>query len=119
MIKLLSKLKLIILILISWMVLLFLMTYCEDLAKHILPPYSYFKLPLTVLFLMPSWILTMYLLCYAYSYITYGIRYLFHYYVYVNLFIPFHRTTKSFKFHKRIGMEDHYWDRVVRKVMNK
>ena len=119
MIKLLSKLESIILILISWMVLLFLMTYCEDLAKHILPPYSYFKLPLTVLFLVPSWILTMYLLCYAYSYIKYIIGFLFHNYVYVNLFALFHRSTKSFKFHKRIGMEDHYWDRVVKKEMNK
>ena len=119
MIKLLSKLELIILTLISWMVLLFLMTYCEDLAKHILPAYSYFKFPLTVLFLVPSWILAIYLLCCAYSYIKYTIGFLFHNYVYVNLFALFHRSTKSFKFHKRIGMEDHYWDRVVKKEMNK
>ena len=117
--KLLSKLESIILILISWMVLLFLMTYCEDLAKHILPAYSHFKFPLTMLFLVPSFLLTMYLLLYAYSFVKYTIGFLFNKYVYVNLFALFHRSTKSFKFHKRIGMEDHYWDRVVKKEMNK
>jgi hypothetical protein len=115
MIKLLSKLESIILVLISWMVLLFLMTYCEDLAKHILPLYSYFKLPLTMLFLVPSFLLTGYLLLYAYLFVRYTIGFLFHNHVYVPLFVPAHKTTRSYKFHKRIGMEHHYWHRVTGK----
>ena len=115
MIKLLSKLESIILILISWMVLLFLMSYCEDLTKHILGPYSYFKFPLTMLFLIPSFLLTGYLLLYAYSYIKFIIGVLFHNYVYVQLFVPVHKSTRSYKFHKRIGIEEHYWHRVTGK----
>ena len=97
------------------MVLLFLISYCTDLAKHILPPYSYFTFPLRILFLIPSFLLTMYLLCYAHSYIKYTIGFLFHNYVYVQLFVSAHKSTRSYKFHKKIGMEEHYWHRVTGK----
>ena len=117
--KILSKLKIIILNIIFWMIFLFMLSYCTDLAKYFLPPYNYFTFPLTVLFTVPSSILIFYLLLYAHSYIKYVIGFLFNNYVYVNLFALFHRSTKSFKLHKRIGIEDHYWDRVVKKEMNK
>jgi len=117
--KLLSKLENLILILISFMIILFIGSYCNDLARYLLPPYSDFTYPLTILFTVPSFILTMYLLLYAFFYIKYVIGFLLHNYVYVNLFALFHRSTKSFKFHKSIGMEDHYWDRAVKKEMKK
>ena len=124
--KLLSKLVYLILIILSFLVIIFIGTYCNDLAKYLLTPYSDFVSPLTMLMVFPLFMLAIYLVGYSYlyvaygiRYIAYGIRYLFQYYVYANLFIPFHRTTRSFKFHKRIGMEDHYWDRVVKKKMNK
>jgi len=117
--KILSKLKIIILNIIFWMIFLFMLSYCTDLAKYFLPPYNYFTFPLTVLFTVPSSILIFYLLLYAHSYIKYVIGFLFNNYVYVNLFALFHRSTKSFKLHKSIGIEDHYWDRVVKKENNK
>ena len=119
MIKLLSKLVYLILIILSFLVIIFIGTYCNDLAKYLLTPYSDFVYPLTMLMVFPLFMLAVYLVGYACLYITYTIRFLLHNYVYANLFVPFHRTTKSFKFHKRIGMEDHYWDRVVTKEMNK
>ena len=111
----LSKLEFIILILISWMVFLFLMTYCESLVKYILPDYSYFKFPLTFLFLMPSWILSMYLILHAYYFAKYIIGFIIHNHVYARLFIPCHKSTKSYKFHKKIGLEEHYWHRVIKR----
>jgi len=117
--KLLSKLVYLILIILSFLFIIFIGTYCNDLAKYLLTPYSDFVYLLTMLMVFPLFMLAIYLVGYSYLYITYTIRFLFQYYVYANLFIPFHRTTRSFKFHKRIGMEDHYWDRVVKKEMNK
>jgi len=113
--NLLSKLELIIFILISSMVFLFLMNYSESLAKYILPEYSYFKLPLTFLFLMPSWILSMYLLLYTYYFAKYIIGFIFRNYVYARLFIACHKSTKSCKFHKKIGLDKHYWHRVIKR----
>ena len=112
---LLYKLEIIVLIFVSWMFFLFLMSYCEDLAKYILPKYSYFNFPVTFLFLMPSWILIMYLLLYAYHFVKYIIRFLFHNHVYVPLFVPSHKIKKSYKFYKKIGLEEQYWRHVTRK----
>ena len=117
--KLLSKLVYLILIILSFLFIIFIGMYCNDLAKYLLPPYSDFVYPLTMLMVFPLYIFIVYLLFYSSFYMKSVVEFLFHNYVYVNLFVLFHRSTKSFKFHKRIGMEDHYWDRVVKKEMNK
>ena len=103
--------------------MIFIGTYCNDLAKYLLTPYSDFVLPLTMLMVFPLFMLAAYLVGYSYlyvaygiRYIAYGIRYLFQYYVYGNLFIPFHKTTRSFKIHKKIGLEGLYWARLAKKM---
>ena len=96
--------------------MIFIGTYCNDLAKYLLAPYSDFVLPLTMLMVFPLFMLAGFVAGYSYlyiayviKYIAYGIRYLFQYYVYGNLFIPFHKTTRSFKLYKKIGLEGLYW----------
>ena len=117
--KLLSKLIYLILIILSFLFMIFIGTYCNDLAKYLLTPYSDFVLPLTMLMVFPLFMLAGFVVGYSYLYITYGIRLFFHYYVYANLLILFHRTTRSFRFHRRMGLEGLYWDRVVRKMDKK
>ena len=121
--KLLSKLVYLILIILSFLFMIFIGTYCNDLAKYLLTPYSDFVLPLTMLMVFPLFMLAAYLVGYSYlyvaygiRYIAYGIRYLFQYYVYANLFIPFHKTTRSFKIYKKIGLEGLYWARLAKKM---
>ena len=121
--KLLSKLVYLILIILSFLFMIFIGTYCNDLAKYLLTPYSDFVLPLTMLMVFPLFMLAAYLVGYSYlyvaygiRYIAYGIRYLFQYYVYGNLFIPFHKTTRSFKLYKKIGLEGLYWARLAKKM---
>ena len=115
MIKILYKIGYLILILLSFLLILLIGTYCNDLAKYILTPYSDFVYPLTLLMAFPLYFLTVYVLGYSYLYITYTIGFLFHKYVYANLFVPLHKTTKNYKLYKRIGLENLYWYRVTRK----
>ena len=103
--------------------MIFIGTYCNDLAKYLLTPYSDFILPLTMLMVFPLFMLAGYVVGYSYlyiaygiKYIAYGIRYLFQYYIYGNLFIPFHKTTRSFKIYKKIGLEGLYWARLAKKM---
>ena len=121
--KLLSKLVYLILIILSFLFMIFIGTYCNDLAKYLLTPYSDFVLPLTMLMVFPLFMLAGFVVGYSYlyvaygiKYIAYGIRYLFQYYVYGNLFIPFHKTTRSFKIYKKIGLEGLYWARLAKKM---
>ena len=121
--KLLSKLVYLILIILSFLFMIFIGTYCNDLAKYLLTPYSDFVLPLTMLMVFPLFMLAGFVVGYSYlyvaygiRYIAYGIRYLFQYYVYGNLFIPFHKTTRSFKIYKKIGLEGLYWARLAKKM---
>ena len=121
--KLLSKLIYLILIILSFLFMIFIGTYCNDLAKYLLTPYSDFVLPLTMLMVFPLFMLAGFVAGYSYlyiaygiKYIAYGIRYLFQYYVYGNLFIPFHKTTRSFKIYKKIGLEGLYWARLAKKM---
>ena len=114
--KLLSKLVYLILIILSFLFMLFIGTYCNDLAKYLLTPYSDFVLPLTMLMVFPLFMLAGFVVGYSYLYIAYGIRYLFQYYIYANLFIPFHKTTRSFKIYKKIGLEGLYWARLAKKM---
>ena len=121
--KLLSKLVYLILIILSFLFMIFIGTYCNDLAKYLLTPYSDFVSPLTMLMVFPLFMLAGFVVGYCYLYVTYGIRYiaygiryLFQYYVYGNLFIPFHKTTRSFKLYKKIGLEGLYWARLAKKM---
>jgi len=121
--KLISKVVYLILIILSFLFMIFIGTYCNDLARYLLTPYSDFILPLTMLMVFPLFMLAGYVVGYSYlyvayaiRYIAYGIRYLFQYYVYGNLFIPFHKTTRSFKIYKKIGLEGLYWARLAKKM---
>ena len=116
--KILSKIMLFFLSLLAVGLVLVIGGYCIDLARYLLPAYSYYISTFSIIFVLIAMSLVGLLFWIIYVAFIY-IKYFFCIYVLTEFIIFYHPYTKNYKEYKKMGLEGLYWDRLVRKMKEK